>query len=107
MPLGELNKVNLNSVTAATVGETVDTRFVEKKTVYVEVSGNTGAVTVTIQHSPDKTKWYDLVAKTYTASNEDDDWTYTTQLSYMRTKTSTHANATVKTTIIGRNSSSQ
>lgn len=105
MPIGELNKVNLDGVTAATVGVAVDTRFVEKKTVFVQVSANTGAVTVTIQHSPDKLVWYDLDAKTYTASNENDDWSYASHSSFMRVKTTTHANATVKATITGRDPS--
>ena len=105
MPLGELKKVNLASVTVATDGEGVDTRHLEKKTVYVVVSSNTGAVKVTIQHSPDNSAWFDLDSKTYTAVNREDSWSYSSHFSYMRTRTSTHANATVKTTIVGRNTS--
>lgn len=100
-----LNKANLSAVTAATTGEAVDVRSCEKKTVYVEVSGNTGAVTVTIEHSPDGTKWYPLDAKTYTAVNTKDDWSYSSHFPYIRTRTSNHANATVTTTITGRDPS--
>ncbi len=102
MPLGELNKVNLDDVTAATDGEAVDTRHLEKKTICVQVSSNTGSVKVTIQHSPDKLVWFDIDSKTYTAVNREDSWSYSSHFSYMRTGTSTHANATVKSTITGR-----
>lgn len=102
MPIGELNKVNLDDVTVATSGEDVDVRHLRKKTVYVNVSVNTGAVTVHIEHSPDGSAWYLLDEKTYTATTGNDDWTYDSHFSYIRTRTSTQANATVKTTIVGR-----
>jgi hypothetical protein len=105
MPIGELNKVNLSSVVAATDGEAIDTRHLDKKTVYVEVSGNTGSVKVTIQHSPDKLVWFDLDAKTYAGVNREDSWSYDSHFSYMRTRTTAHANATVKTTVVGVNRS--
>jgi hypothetical protein len=97
-----LNIVNLASVTAATDGTGVDTSRYGEKTVYVQVSGNTGAVKVDIQHSPDNTTWFDLDSKTYTAVNREDDWSYASHFPWMRTRTSSHANATVKTTITGK-----
>jgi hypothetical protein len=105
MPGGELSVVNLNDVTVATSGKAVDVRHLRKKTVYVNVSVNTGAVTVHIEHSPDGVEWFVLNEKTYTASVENDDWTYDSHLSYIRTRTSAQANATVKTWIVGRETS--
>ncbi len=102
-PKGVLyNGVSLASVTTATDGAAVRTSRLEKKMTYVEVTGNTGAVTVTIEHSPDGSAWYELDAKTYTASNEKDSWSYDNHFPFMRITTSTHANATVKGTITGR-----
>jgi hypothetical protein len=97
-----LNGVNLDSVTAATNGNAVLTRDTIEVTVYVAVSGNTGAVTVNIEHSPDGSAWYALDSKTYTATNDTDDWSYLSHFPYMRTTSTTHANATVKTTITGK-----
>lgn len=102
MPGGTMNKVNLNDVIAATEGEAVETRFVQRKTVYVNVSVNTTAVTVTIQHSPDGETWFDLDTKTYTAEVTNDDWSYKSHFPYMRTKTTDQTDATVKTWITGR-----
>jgi hypothetical protein len=97
-----LNGVNLSSVTAATNGAAVDASRTDEVTVYVEVSGNTGAVTVNIEHSPDGSAWYPLDSKTYTATNTKDDWSYHSHFPWMRTTTTVHANATVKTTITGK-----
>jgi hypothetical protein len=102
-PKGALyNGVNLASVTAATDGAAVRTGRMEKKMANVAVSGNTGAVTVTIEHSPDGSAWYELDSKTYTAVNEVDSWSYDSHFPFMRITTSVHANATVKGTITGR-----
>lgn len=93
---------NLDGVTSATTGNTVDTRWYDKKTVFMICSANTGAVTVTIQASIDGTNWIDLNSKTYTATNSNDTYHYINYYPYMRTKTSTHSNSTVSTTIVGR-----
>ncbi len=93
---------NLDGVTTATNGDTVDTRWYNKVTVFMISSGNTGAVTVTIQATIDGTNWIDLNSKTYTATNSNDTYHYTNYYPYMRTKTSTHSNSTVSTTIVGR-----
>ena len=93
---------NLDAVTSATTGDKVDMRWYNKATVFMISSGNTGAVTVTIQASIDGTNWIDLNEKTYTAENSNDTYHYSNYYPYMRTKTSTHSTSTVSTTIVGR-----
>lgn len=99
---GGFKITDLNGVTSATNGSGVFVRDYKDKTVWINVSVNTGAVTVTIQASPDNTNWYDLATKTYTASTAKDIFCYTDQFHYMRTKTTTQSNATVTTIIEGR-----
>ena len=72
------------------------------KTVFVSVTGNTGAVTVNIEISPDGTNWYNYDSKTYTAINRNDTWQITVHAPYMRTTTTTQSTSTVTTTITGR-----
>lgn len=93
---------NLDGVTSATTGDKIDMRWYNKISVFMISSGNTGAVTVTIQASIDGTNWFDLNAKTYTATNSNDTYLYTNYYPYIRTKTSTHSNATVSTFVAGR-----
>ena len=94
--------VNLSSVVAATNGAAVQTGHFPKKTVFIEVTGNTGAVTVNIEGSPDGTTWYDVDSQTYTATNAKDSYSYhQSHFPYMRTTTTTQSNSTVKTTITG------
>lgn len=94
--------VNLDDVTSATNGASVDVMKYEKLSVFINVSGNSGAVTVTIETSPDGTNWYELDQKVYTATNAKDIYSYVDVLRYIRTTTATHSSSTVKTTIIGR-----
>lgn len=96
---GSVTSTNLTAVTGATTGGSLGTRDFNYASVWVSVSGNTGAVTVTIQASHDGTTWFDLSAKTYTAANGNDVWHYSRHLPFMRTKTSTQSNSTVTTTI--------
>ena len=94
--------VNLDSVTSATDGDSIDVFKYEKLSVFINVSVNTGAVTVTIETSPDGTNWYELDQKIYTATTGKDIYSYVDVFRFMRTTTGTQSNATVKTTIIGR-----
>ena len=96
---------NLDAVTSATTGDKVDCRSYNRITIFVNVTANTGAVTVTQQASVDGTNWIDLVAKTYTATTGNDTYHYgyNTYYPYMRTKTSTQSNSTVTTFIAARN----
>jgi len=98
---GAVISTNLDGVTSATTGASLGTRDFTDKSVFINVSVNTGAVTVTIQASPDGTTWYDLVAKTYTAATGTDIYSYSSHFPYMRTKTSTQSNSTVTTMITG------
>jgi len=97
-----LNEVNLDDVTSATTGTSVATQKYSRKTIGVNVSVNTGAVTVTIQWSPDNSTWFDLDTKTYTAATGNDTFEYDSNYAWMRTKTSTQSTSTVKTWITGR-----
>jgi len=98
-----LNETSLSAVTSATNGTSVNTNFYTYKTVWVNVSVNTGAVTVTIEASHDGTNWYSIDAKTYTAATGKDTFSYQEQFPMMRVTTSTQSNSTVSATITGRN----
>ena len=100
---GAVTSTNLSAVTSATNGASLGMRDFRNQSVFVSVSGNTGAVTVTIQASHDGSTWFDLSTKTYTATNSNDVWHYTRHLPFMRTTTSTQSNSTVTTTITGGN----
>ena len=94
--------VNLDGVTSATDGDSIDVIRYERLSVFINVSVNTGAVTVTIEVSPDGTNWYELDQKIYTGTTAKDVYSYVDVFRFMRTTTTTHSSATVETTIIGR-----
>ncbi len=96
------NVVNLNAVTSAEDGSAVDVKRYKHKTVFVTVTGNTGAVTVNIEVSHDGTNWFNRASKTYTATNSTDVFGYEYYYPYMRTTTTTQSNSTVSTVIVGR-----
>ena len=97
-----LNVTNLNAVTVATNGTSVETAVYRNKVVYVNVSVNTGAVTVNIEISPDGTTWWNYDSKTYTGITALDSWAIDDHFPFMRTTTATQSNATVTTFITGR-----
>ena len=97
-----MSVTNLNAVTTATDGASVETGAYRNKTVYVNVSVNTGAVTVTIEISPDGTNWYEYDSKIYTGVTALDSWAVDGHFPYMRTTTTTQSNSTVTTIIQGR-----
>ena len=97
-----LSVTNLNAVTTATAGASVTTGAYRNKTVYVNVSVNTGAVTVNIEISPDGTNWYNYDSKIYTGVTALDSWSVDGHFPYMRTTTTTQSNSTVTTVIQGR-----
>ena len=94
---------NLNSVTVDTNGNLVDTRWYNKKSIFVNVSVNTSTVTVNIEVSPDGVTWFNLNSTVYTARTAKDIRSYTSHFPYMRTTTTNQNNATVTTVITGRN----
>ena len=94
--------MNLNNVIAATDGDAVIVVEYEKLSVFIRVSVNTGAVTVTIETSPDGTNWYELDQKVWTASTGKDVYSYVDVFRFMRITTTTQSNSTVEATIIGR-----
>lgn len=93
---------NLSAVTSATNGAAVNTHQFRNKTVYVNVSVNTGAVTVNIETSPDGTTWFNYDSKTYTATTGKDSWGIADQFEYMRTTTTSQSSSTVTTEITGK-----
>lgn len=95
------NVVNLDEVTTATNGDAVNMFWYQGKAVFINVSVNTGAVTVTIEASPDGTDWHELDQKVYTATTGKDIYSYTAHYPYMRTTTTSQTTSTVKTTITG------
>lgn len=105
----ELNKltskiavVNLDDVTTDTDGSTLDISDYSKKSVWVNVSVNTGAVTVNIEVSPDGITWIPYDSKTYTATTGDDFWEINSYFPNIRTTTTSQADATVKTMVFAR-----
>jgi len=97
-----LSVTDLSAVTTATTGSGADIQKFSKKTVFVNVSVNTGAVTVTISASPNNSTWFTLDSKTYTATTGTDVFSYNSYFPYIRTATSTQSNSTVTTTITAR-----
>lgn len=98
----KLNVANLSAVTTATDGDGVDTSWYERKSVFVNVSVNTGAVTVNLEGSHDNSTWFNIRSTTYTATTGRDIFSYYSHFPYMRTTTTTQSNSTVTTTITGR-----
>ncbi len=96
------NTVNLDAVTSATNGASLDLTLYNTKNIYIYVSGNTGAVTVTIQGSSDGTNWVSLKSLTYTVENKNDVAFTAAPHAYMRTITTSHTNATVTTKFTAR-----
>ncbi len=97
-----LNVVNLNAVTSATEGSSVDIRKFKSKVAWVNVSVNTGAVTVKVEVSPDNSTWFERFSQTYTATTPKDLFETSFPYAYMRITTTTHSNATVTATITGQ-----
>jgi len=93
---------NLGAVTEDTDGDKVDTRWYSRKSVFITVTGNTGAVTVNIEASHNGTDFFNLASKTYTATNGTDIYSYESYFPYMRTTTTTQSVSTVSTVITGR-----
>lgn len=99
------NVVNLNAVTTATDGSAVDMKWYSKGRVWTEVTSNSGAVTVKVEGSPSGLFTGEevlLKSTTYNAENRNDVFNILYPLPFIRTTTSTHSNATVKTTITAR-----
>ena len=96
---------NLDAVTSATDGDSFNVDQYKDKSVFVAVSGNTGAVTVTIEASSTGAFAGEEVAldtKTYTATNTTDIFAYSSFFRYMRVTTSTQSSSTVTAVITGR-----
>lgn len=97
------NVTDLNAVTSATDGSGLKTEQYSHVTVFVNVSVNSGAVTVNIEASPDNSTWYSLDSKTYTATTGTDVFVYSQEhFPYVRTTTTTQSSSTVTTTITAR-----
>lgn len=93
---------SLNAATSATDGTSFETQWYKTKSVFVAVSGNSGAVTIKVQASFDNSTWYDLTEKIYSATNATDIFSYASFFPFMRVISETHSNATVTATITGR-----
>ncbi len=100
-----LNAVNLDSVVANTNGSPINISRYNNLSVYVEVSGNTGAVTVNIEASATGRFAGEeavISTTTYVATNQVDIRDFNLQGGYIRTTTTSQANSTVKTTLKGK-----
>ena len=97
-----LNQQVLTNETAVNTGTLINTALFKNKTAFVFVTGNTGAVTVNIEHSPNGTDWVTWISKTYTAVNESDSWEIPTHCPHMKISISSITNATVNAFLTGR-----
>jgi hypothetical protein len=96
---------NLDAVTVATDGAAVDMQPYDDLSVFINVSVNTGAVTVKIEASYSGAfagEEVELDSKIWAAVTGTDLYCYTDHLPYVRVTTSTHANATVSAVICGK-----
>jgi len=104
--LARINEVVLSAVTSAADSSSVDVDTFQAVSVWVAVTGNTGAVTVTIEASPSGLFTGEEVAidaKTYTATNGTDKFSYFGEdLNYVRVTTGTQSSSTVTATITAR-----
>ena len=96
------NNVNLAAVTSATPGTTIELGLFKHKTFFVEVTVNTGAVTVNIESSHDGTNWFNEVSQTSTATVEDFKFDFTNGIKFWRATTTTQSDSTVTVTAVGR-----
>ena len=91
---------NLSAVTTATTGSTIGIANCEAVTAQVNVTVNTGAVTVTIEASIDGTNWVTLSAVTHTATTGNYAYNYALMpYKYIRSKTTTQSTSTVSVLI--------
>lgn len=97
-----VNNVALSAVTSNTNGDTLNLGLFRYKTFFIEVTVNTGAVTVTVQSSHDGTNWFDEVAQTSTATVEDFKFDFTNGIKFWRVNTTTQSDSTVTATVVGR-----
>lgn len=98
--IGNSNR-SLSSVTSATTGTRFDFKGITKKTVLIDVSVNTGAVTVNLEVSDDNSNWYLMDATTYAATTGKFALKYDCPTPYIRARTSTQSSSTVSVVIIG------
>lgn len=98
---GAVESTNLNAVTSATNGASLGVRDFTQITVFVNVSVNSGAVTVNIEASHDGSTWFNLDSKTYTATTPKDIFSYNSHFPFIRTTTTTQSTSTVTTDITG------
>ncbi len=96
------NEINLNAVITDSIGDSIKMSLYKDKSIYVIVSGNTGAVTLNIEGSNDNTNWVNIRSTTYTAENKNDVYSTSAHFQYIRTTTTDHTDATVTTAITGR-----
>lgn len=100
---GGVTTTNLTAVTSSTNGLRIEMRDFTYKTVFIEVTGNTGTVTVNVEGSHDGITWFVLNNTTYTATNANEVRSYSDHFPFMRTSTTNHTDATVTTDITGGN----
>lgn len=103
---GAIVTTNLDAVTSATDGDSVEVRDFHDKSVFIAVSSNTGAVTVTIEGSTTGNfsgEEVTLDVKTYTATNGTDIFPYSSHIPFIRVTTTTQSSSTVSAVIAGGN----
>lgn len=100
---GAVTSTNLSAVTSATNGSALGTRDFKQISFFVNVSVNTGAVTVNLEASHDGSTWFNLRSETYTATTGKDVYSYSSHFPFVRATTSTQSNSTVTVDITGGN----
>ena len=100
---GAVESTNLNAVITATNGPSIGMRDFIYKSIFVNVSVNTGAVTVNIEASHDGSTWFNVNSTTYTAVTAKDIRSYSSHFPFMRSTTTVQSNSTVTVDITGAN----
>ena len=98
-----ISQVSLGSVAADATGTSVDTRFIERKSVFLSISSAAGSVGFLIQDSPDNSSWYDFyTTKYYTGSIVNDSVSWESHSPYTRVNsTGVSGTVVVSATVTG------
>jgi len=105
MTLETFKTRTLTGVTTATNGAPINSSSYTDMSVWVSVTGNTGAVTVNIEGSESGAfagEEVSIDAKTYTATNKNEVFTYGAMFDFTRVTTTSATSSTVTAVVSGR-----
>ncbi len=103
--ISRILKTSLSAVNSATDGTIVDVGMLKTIEVFINISVNTGAVTIAIETSPTGTFGGEEVARetfTKTATTGTLEFNYAETAKFIRVTTATQSDSTVTATVSGR-----